>query len=423
MKPLKHSVALMFAVLGACGSPEAATSGGKDDAAATSGPGSGGGDVQAASGGGADATAATGSSSSSQSSSSQSSGHLPGGADCSPSCPAGMICDFATNTCEPGSQCGTEKIAVEAVQPNWLIVLDRSCSMQKPAHGASGKSKWQSAVKALTVLVTGHEGQFRFGLTLFPDRGDGDQCKQGSPIPVPVGDGNEQKIVALLDAALTAADLYFPDGPCTTNITAAMSQAAQGEAALYDATRPSAVMLVTDGQQAGCGDAAAMDQNTTKIISGLKNENVPTFVVGFGQNVDAAALDEFAAAGGTGKHYEATDQAKLESVFASIAEASLSCSFALAKAPADASAVHVFFDDTEAVANDANDGFTYDAEQNQIELHGKACERIKSGEVGDIDVVFGCPGGGSGSEGGGGAGGEGGSTASLGVGGLAQPPT
>lgn len=59
--------------------------------------------------------------------------------------------------------------------------------------------------------------------------------------------------------------------------------------------------------------------------------------------------------------------------------------------PDDPSELYVFFDDViPGVANDPNDGWTYDPNTNTITFHGAACDALKDGSVADVDVVFGC---------------------------------
>lgn len=307
-------------------------------------------------------------------------------------CQGGMECDEAANKCVPGGGCFAQEVKVEAIPPNLLIVLDRSCSMK---NLVAGKTKWAIAAEAIDKLLTSYNAKIRFGLTLFPDI-EGGECGQGA-IPIPVAAGNEAKIDDLLTKSLAVADPYYPDGPCVTNIDTAMKQAAT-ETALDDTERDSFVLLVTDGKQAGCS-AAGGDTGTTKIIGDLfKQRDVPTFVIGFGTGVDPAQLNIFAEAGGvpvndpTNKFYLAEDQVSLEAAMQTIATKTLSCVMSLEKPPPDAKKIFVFFDNTKEVAQDAThtEGWDYDATANQITFYGTACTDLKEGKVTDVDVVFNC---------------------------------
>jgi hypothetical protein len=137
-----------------------------------------------------------------------------------------------------------------------------------------------------------------------------------------------------------------------------------------------------------------------------------------------AELNNFAVAGGVPandpndpsfKYYRAEDGATLEAALKSIAQKSLGCEYKLASTPPDIGNVHVFLDKSSEVAQDAmhKDGWDYDSATNQVNFYGMTCDSLKAGTVNTVDIVLGCPGGGSGgSSGSGGAGGSGGTCAS-----------
>jgi hypothetical protein len=305
-------------------------------------------------------------------------------------CAASEVCDLATGTCVPADQCGAKEITADAVPPNLLIVLDRSCSMKKLV---GAKSKWEIAVGALTKLLSQNKDKIRFGLTLFPDT-TGSNCTQDK-IPIPVAAGNEAKITSTLTAALAKADPNFPDGPCVTNIDTAMEQAA-AEPAFKDTGRESFALLITDGKQAGCS-AAGGDSGTTQIITDLLAKKVPTFVVGFGGEVDPNQLDIFAAAGGkpssdpTAKFYKAEDQTSLDAALSKIAAQTLGCIYKLGQVPPTLDKIYAFFDNIEVPQDTTHQsGWDYDAATNTVTFYGASCQALEGGQVKDLDIVYGC---------------------------------
>ncbi len=308
-------------------------------------------------------------------------------------CGAGTVCDPVTSKCVPGGTCGAQETKIAAVPPNLLVVLDRSCSMTAKV---GTKSKWQIAVDAITTMTTTQANKIRFGLTLFPDLVLS-TCAQGA-IPLPIAPGNEPAIQMLLTSSLAAADKYFPDGPCVTNIDSGMEQAAT-DPALDDLERQSYLLLLTDGAQSGCS-AAGGDAGTTKIITDLfQKRKVSTFVIGFGGAVDVAQMNILAKAGGvpnadpTTKYYKAEDQASLDAAFSAIATKTLSCSYALMDKPPAPDQIFVFLNnDPKGILADKTHmtGWDYDAMTNQVTFFGSTCEAIKSGMVTDLDIVFGC---------------------------------
>jgi hypothetical protein len=309
-------------------------------------------------------------------------------------CCEGLVCDLEAMVCAPGGECGGTEATIESIPPNLLIVLDRSCSMNKDS--GNGTTKWEIAVAAINQMTTSFDAQIRFGLTLFPDHVTPD-CQQAE-IPIPVDPAAVPPIQALLTAALDGTDANFPKNPCVTNIDTAMQQAAT-EPAFQDPERESFALLITDGQQSGNCNAAGGDAGTLQIITDLATAGVPTFVVGFGSGVDSTQLNEFADAGGvpsadpTNHFYIADDQASLDAALLAIATSTLSCTFTLGEVPPDPSEIYVFFDnDPTGIANDAThtEGWDYDPVTNQVTFYGLACESIRSNAVSDVDIVFGC---------------------------------
>jgi hypothetical protein len=298
-------------------------------------------------------------------------------------CPSGQVCD--DKTCKAGGECGSQKAVATRVPPNLLIVLDRSCSM--------GPAKWQAAVDAIKGVTTKYKGSIRFGMTLFPDLEE-PNCAQGA-IPVPIADGAETRIQTMLTNALNENHRYNPTkGPCVTNIDTAMTQA-QGAPELKDAARANYVLLVTDGSQSKSCDPDPKnpaDARTEKTIAAMRTAGIKTFVVGFSVGTDAAQLDKFAVAGGTTKFYDAANAAALATALDQIGSATLSCTFALDKAPPDPTKIFVFFDGTNEIPKDPTNGWTYDATSNSVTFTGDSCTSLKTGVTKSVDVVLGCKG-------------------------------
>ncbi len=184
--------------------------------------------------------------------------------------------------------------------------------MQQPPTAGGTMSKWQLAGLALQKVTTKYQGKLDFGLIMFPDQ-TGQACMQDGPIYVPVGPGNETKIV---NTVMKTA----PNGPCVTDIKPAFDQVSTDPvfAHPYSGTGPrSFVLFISDGKQT-CGGNDAM---IAASVMGLFANGYPSYIVGFGGQVDPAALDQFASAGGvpraTGdaggnQYYQADDAASLD---------------------------------------------------------------------------------------------------------------
>ncbi len=202
---------------------------------------------------------------------------------------------------------------------NLMIVLDRSCSMDKVPDGAT-ETKWESAVNAIQNLTDNYTGQLRLGLIMFPDE-TGERCDQDGDIYVNVGPNHEADVMAAIEGTL-------PDGPCVTNIDTALAQVWDDPA--YDPdpveppTRRSFVVLVTDGAQSSACGGVDRDPVTEQIIIDLYAANFPTYVVGFGGKVRADSLALFATSGGVPRagdpvYYQADTAADLDAVLDVIA--------------------------------------------------------------------------------------------------------
>ncbi len=175
--------------------------------------------------------------------------------------------------------------ATECTPARTMIVLDKSSSMVTGT--INGTPKWDIAVNALTGLGAAYESSIELGLMLFPDPS---QCAPGKLHVQP----------ALGSAGAIGAALQSPP-PDAGNWTpmAQTLDAALAEPSLMDATKPRYVVLVTDGWQWCSPYDPATRFDGVDSVAALKTAGITTFVVGFGDAVDALALNKMAVAAGT----------------------------------------------------------------------------------------------------------------------------
>jgi hypothetical protein len=316
--------------------------------------------------------------------------NLPGGAcDADYNCVEMEVCD--NGECVPEGEatdsddmnCGGEVYQATAIQPNVLIVLDRSGSMN--SHIEDQGSKWDIANDAIAQVVEDFGNKVLFGLSLFPgldiECDDGMSCGPGA-VFVDVGPDTATEITELLDDADT----------CTLGTPTAEALAPlQDYAGLEAKDRPNFILLITDGQSS-CEEPAP-------VVEALHNQSpeIKTFVVGFGGSVDPDELNGMAQAGGTAlegdpMYYEADDAQSLVDAFAEIAGSVLSCSYVLDIVPPDPDELYVYIHDMEIPRDPMHtNGWDYEAMTNQITFYGPACELLQSGEVTDLQIIFGCP--------------------------------
>ncbi|MEO7110514.1 MAG: hypothetical protein ABI183_08765 [Polyangiaceae bacterium] len=324
-------------------------------------------------------------------------------------CPSGEVCDVdgGTKMCIPGGACGATKVAAAVVPPNLLITLDRSCSMTNtPDGGAVGPDKWTIAIGALDQLMENYKGKIRFGLIMFPDpalRGTAGaaRCAMASGSEeVAVGAGNEGQIEGILDAASDAKAGSYPSGPCVTDIDTAEERAGM-DPGLSDNTRSNFILLVTDGEQAGCsagGGAAGAIQAAHDLSA---DGGISTFAIGFGGEANPQFLSNMAIEGGTAIQdasfpnlfYNAADQTQLNAALDAIAKKTLGCTLVLGTTPPDPTKLYVFDNGDASVPRDPGhaNGWDYSTATNTVTFYGAICDGLKAGTVTDVQVIYGCP--------------------------------
>jgi len=270
----------------------------------------------------------------------------------------------------------------EALPPDLLLVVDKSGSMD---DRILGQQKWGTMRNALNTTLTSNADGINFGLMLYPSN---DVCAAGNVNTAvsPTSSANVSSALALVN----------PDGgtPTHTSLQNALSYY-QGAAANANGRY---VLLATDGEP-NC-----LDPNEPQIssavqsvaaITALSNAGIPTFVLGFGNGVNAQTLQAMAVAGGQSQYYAANSPAELQLALDTIADqvALPDCRFVLGEAPADPSRLRLFFDNNEVGrSNQHVEGWDYDDASNAVTIYGSSCEQLQSGAVGEVRVDYGCQG-------------------------------
>ena len=364
-------------------------------------------------------------------------GDVVGGGRRDPDPPDGSVVipgDGGCDSTPTGDFCGQTFLREVDDPPNVYFVVDRSGSMGAPIEG-SVLSKYQAARAAITGLLRSIGHRVRYGATVFPPKLDPDTCGPGEEIFSTVrGDPAACSVPGvpgplLSNFALRLAS-FTPDGSTPT-------------AATLDALLPTlvelegetSVILVTDGApncnfEASCSaedctlnienvsvgnhactsgynccDPANTGPNgpgycadgdaTENAIEALAAEGIETYVIGMpGAEPYAALLNRLAAAGGTARgaeidYYAVGDASALRDALYDIGTGiAIRCSIDLEAPPEDSTRVNVYFDGA-VVPGDDPDGWVWDGDR-RIEVRGEACDRLRSGEILEARVVFGC---------------------------------
>ena len=303
----------------------------------------------------------------------------------SASCASGRTCQSNGHCSDPVSgagggagggaaSCGGELFQATRVQANFLIVLDRSGSMEEKLP--SGPSKWSLATSALKSITAKNDAAIRFGLSMFPGAA---KCSEGSNA-VPVGDKTAVKVATALPVTATGSG---------TPIGAALLLASKSPE-LIDPARANFVLLVTDGMENCSGDPVG-------AVKGMAARGIKTYVVGFGADVDPARLTQLSVEGGTArlgatKYYQADDQASLDLAFAQIASGAAGCDFKLAKAPPDLKKIFVAVDGNLINRDPTKKmGWDYSEVTGRLTLFGGACDVVQKSGNAKVQIVYGCP--------------------------------
>jgi hypothetical protein len=315
-----------------------------------------------------------------------------------------------------GGSCGQTDVPIEALPPDVLIVQDKSGSMAEDDSGSScgnrgcgANSKWSQMSAALTSVVTSTASQINWGLKFFSDDG---VCGGSADPVVTIGGGAGNG-----NAIANAITMTSPAGNTPTRD--AVTTGAAYLAGVQD-NNPKYILLATDGLPncpAGCAgmrnvsgnctmtDNPSEDQAVTQAIaSALSASHIKTFVIGVG-NVSTAqnTLNDFAMAGGLAQtgaatsYYAATDPQALENALKALVGAVFSCTVSLAGAPSNFTNVAVSATDTSsgsrvAIPQDSSNGWSYDANKQNILLNGDACNKLKNMQYTDLNFTYACDG-------------------------------
>jgi len=168
-----------------------------------------------------------------------------------------------------------------------MVLLDKSSSMQTGSIG--GATKWSIAVDGLGQLLENHQAKAEFGLMTFPQP---NQCGPG-PLHVPPAPNKKSPISADLAAPAPTPGNHTPESHTL--------DAAAEEVSLQSAPGTRNVVLITDGWQYCVPYDPSTRFDGTPAVQALNANNIKTWVVGFGAEVDAAALNKMAVAAGTAK--------------------------------------------------------------------------------------------------------------------------
>src|SRR6478752_3294943 len=296
--------------------------------------------------------------------------------------------------------CVKFELKLTAQIPTVVMLVDQSGSMDRQfGNGARWNVLRDALVDKSTGIISTLESQVRFGLALYTSENG-----FGSETPA--------KTCPMITQVAPAKDNYAPiaaaylpddwkgDTPTGEGIDAAVK--------ILDGITeagPKAIVLATDGEPDSCADPnpgddkgleAARALSVTAVENAFKKQ-ITTYVISVGNEVGQDHLRAVANAGqglavdvdATKRFYLANNQADLATAFGTIINGVRSCAFSLnGTVPEDrASSGSVRLDGDGLLYGD-KDGWLLTA-PSVVELQGKACAAIKSGNH-DLKIDFPC---------------------------------
>lgn len=334
----------------------------------------------------------------------------------------------------PGGPCGSQEVPAISKPPNLSFIIDHSASMGEALRG-SNLSKYENARVALAKVLRAVGHRVNYGAAVFPGLKSTTGCEAGSEL-LTVGPGDPPRYAregttgprlrTLLDR-LSAAGVEGGT-PVAPTLDAMRDVLTKLEGDTY-------VVLITDGapncnadiscDPSGCipniedltvgglqcrGDYNCCDpdngieqaqrscvdgQASLDAVQALSDAGIHTFVVGMpGSEPYENLLNQMAERGGTPrdadtKYYSVTDTDALAEALTKIAASvAISCEIPLDYEPPDPAFVNVYFDEA-IVEYDAEDGWEW-TEDGHVAIRGKACERLTSGDVLEVQIYAGC---------------------------------
>jgi len=328
-----------------------------------------------------------------------SSGGGTGGSIGMPIIDAGGQKTDANGMSSPDMNCAAVNQGAMPLPPDILIIQDRSGSMLWNADAScmrncGANSRWNQVTAALTQVVTTTDTTVNWGLKFFGSSGS--SCNVTAAPEVPVGPMSG----AAINTAIGAAT---PGSPTPTRN--AMNAAAAYMATLTD-TNPKYLLLATDGAPT-CDPAQPTMMNNDdsagaeQAVTDAFNMGFKTFVIGIGDSMGAATLNQMAMNGGmpqTGgatSFYQVTDTASLVAALQTILGRVSSCQFNIGTAPNPMTSVDFIdvFGDGMPISRDTThtDGWDYTNDAHTaIQVYGPRCDMLTAGTITNVTVTLRC---------------------------------
>jgi hypothetical protein len=294
--------------------------------------------------------------------------------------------DGAAATPAPAT-CGFQKHVLDRLSPELLLLLDRSSSMNQGLSLFAPETRWAAATAAVLEVLRRTNGNIFWGLKNFPDP---EGCEVLPQMDVPIGMVSQP----VIDAIMTT----MPNGGAAGTPTGRVIEVGVQHLRSRTTRNPKYLVLATDGLPT-CPDIFQGEQTSLDAISAANQAGFPTFVIGIATDDTEAemVLNRLAMAGGrprpgTSSYYPANDRQGLVDALGQIARTVETCTFPLDRDAPSPEDVAVNVDGMRIMRDPSQmNGWNYGPNNRVINLYGPACDRVKSGSVASLEIIFGCP--------------------------------
>jgi hypothetical protein len=311
----------------------------------------------------------------------------------------------------PDANCGARSKTAMKVNPDVLIVLDRSGSMNEgigtPDAGTGCgmncglNSRWALMVPAINQVVAETQMEVNWGLKFFPDNST-NACTVNATAAVPIAPGNATPIADAILAATSANGGVV--GFSGTPTTSAAAGASTYMSTLTD-PNPKFILLATDGQPTCAGGNATANDSAAAVpaVEAARTAGFPVFVIGIATSGAAdTTLSNMANAGGlpraaTPSYYPVSSAADLGAAIRTLVGVAATCKFQIGPAPTDDGStslarISVLGDGVDIPRDMTHtNGYDYtDGTMTEIEVYGPLCEQITKGIIIEVSVTFKC---------------------------------
>ncbi|HEY0708570.1 MAG TPA: vWA domain-containing protein [Polyangia bacterium] len=285
--------------------------------------------------------------------------------------------------------CNFGEFLAQRVQPEILLVFDRSSAMRKPATG-SMQTRWVEMTDGLAEVLTRRQAAASWGLKLFPST---QECIVNDGVDVAVGSATFNDVINKIRGSQPA--MGMEGSPVHQALLTAL-------VGFPPVTKPRFFVLASDGLP-GCPVGEPGEAKAYEAVRAAAMQGVRTFVIGVANagTRQHMVLNELASSGrealpGPTRYFPAQNKTQMVQALENITDQLGSCLFSVTPAPPSPNFVAMNIGD-ERIPRDLNqvEGWNYGADMKAgtktIRVYGNACNKLRAQPATPVQMIYGCP--------------------------------